>query len=275
MASYAIGDVQGCFEPLQRLLDRLNFDPAADTLWFAGDLVNRGPESLAVLRQVRGLGDRAITVLGNHDLALLVIAAGFGRPGKRDTLDQVLAAPDAGELLDWLRHRPVLHHDADLGFTLVHAGLAPAWDLATAQACARELETALRGPAHRELLAGMFGDRPERWSDDLVGLDRLRCIVNHCTRMRFCRLDGSLDLQAKSPPGRQPEGLLPWFELPWRRNRDLDIVFGHWAALGHYRAPGIHALDSGCVWGGRLTALRLDEGGDTVVSVPCGSMDRS
>ncbi len=270
MATYAIGDVQGCFEPLQRLLDKLNFDPAADTLWFAGDLVNRGPESLAVLRQVRELGDRAITVLGNHDLALLVIAAGFSRPGRRDTMIDVLNAPDAEQLLDWLRHRPLLHHDAELGFTLVHAGLAPAWDLATAQACARELEAALRGPAHRTLLAEMFGNRPERWSDDLTGLDRLRCIINYCTRMRFCRLDGSLDLQAKSPPGRQPEGLLPWFELPWRRNRDLDIVFGHWAALGHYRAPGIYALDSGCVWGGRLTALRLDDGGETVVSVSCG-----
>jgi bis(5'-nucleosyl)-tetraphosphatase (symmetrical) len=271
MAVYAIGDVQGCLEPLQRLLDELNFDPAADTLWFAGDLVNRGPESVAVLRLVYGLGEHALTVLGNHDLSLLAIAAGVGRRGRHDTVDDVLSAPDAKELLDWLHHRPLLHHDAGLGFTLVHAGLAPAWDLATAQACARELEAALRGSEYHDFLADMFGNQPERWTDDLAGIDRLRCITNHFTRMRYCRFDGSLDLRAKNPPGQQPQGLVPWFELPWRRNRDLDIVFGHWAALGHYRAPGIHALDSGCVWGGRLTALRLDDGGETVVSVACKS----
>ncbi len=270
MAVYAIGDVQGCHEPLQRLLEWLRFDPADDRLWFVGDLVNRGPESVAVLRLVRDLGARALTVLGNHDLSLLAIAAGVSRPGHKDTIDDVLAAPDADELLDWLRHQPLLHHDAALGYTLVHAGLAPAWDLDTAQACARELEQVLRGPGYREFLARMFGDQPDRWSDELSGIKRLRCITNHLTRMRYCRFDGSLDLGIKSPPGQQSPGLVPWFELPWRRNRDLDIVFGHWAALGHYRAPGIHALDSGCVWGGRLTALRLDDGSEAVDSVACG-----
>lgn len=269
MSVYAIGDVQGCYEPLVRLLDRLRFDPAADTLWFAGDLVNRGPQSLAVLRLVRGLGERAVTVLGNHDLNLLALAAGVDRSRKRDTLDAVLDAPERDELLDWLRRRPLLHHDAGLGFTLVHAGLAPAWDLARASACAGELEAVLRSDAYADYLPQMYGDRPERWSDALTGVERLRCITNHFTRMRFCRADGTLDLDASGPPGSQPAGFMPWFEVPGRRNAGLDIVFGHWAALGYYRAPGVHALDSGCVWGGRLTALRLDDGGETVISVPC------
>ncbi len=269
MAVYAIGDVQGCYAPLRRLLDRLGFDPVADQLWLVGDLVNRGPQSLAVLRFLCQLGNAAICVLGNHDLALLTLAAGLTQPRRGDTMTEVVAAPDAAELLAWLRQRPLLHHDAGLGFTLAHAGLAPAWDLAQARDCAAEVETVLRGPDYRDFLAGMYGDQPDRWSDDLRGIARLRCIVNYFTRMRFCRPDGSLDLKAKGPPGQQAPGLQPWFELPDRRNRDLRIVFGHWAALGYHRAPGIYALDSGCVWGGQLTALRLDGADQSVFSVAC------
>jgi len=265
---YAIGDVQGCYDPLQRLLEQLRFDPTQDMLWFAGDLVNRGPQSLQVLRLVQSLGDRAVTVLGNHDLTLLVVAAGFRQARRKDTFDSILNAPDRESLLDWLRHRPLLHHDATLGFTMVHAGLTSQWDLAQAQACAVELETALRGSDYRDFLAQMFGNKPVRWADSLTGIERLRFIVNTLTRMRFCHPDGSLDLVNKGPPGSQPSPLLPWFEVPERRNADLNVVFGHWAALGYHQVPGIYSLDSGCVWGKRLTALCLNEP-DNVQWVPC------
>jgi bis(5'-nucleosyl)-tetraphosphatase (symmetrical) len=268
VAVYAVGDVQGCYEPLQRLLAQLRFDPSRDLLWFAGDLVNRGPHSLKVLRLVRSLGERAVTVLGNHDLTLLAVAAGYRQARRKDTFHGILNAADREPLLDWLRHRPLLHHDPALGFTLVHAGLAPQWDLAQAQACAAELEAVLRGPGYRDFLAQMFGSEPRRWAVSLTGIRRLRFIVNCLTRMRFCHPDGTLDFAQNGAPGSQPSALLPWFELPGRRNADLKVVFGHWAALGYYRVPGIYALDSGCVWGNRLTALRLDDP-ETVHWVPC------
>ncbi len=270
MATYAIGDLHGCCDPLQRLLEQIRFDPTVDRLWFVGDIVNRGGQSLDTLRLVMQLGSTAITVQGNHDLSLLAIAGGHAKARAKDTVQPILDAPDAAELLDWLRRLPLLHHDADLGFTLVHAGLAPQWDLAQAQACARELETVLRGPDYQDFLAVMYGSQPDCWDDPLSGVDRLRCSANYFTRMRFCRIDdGGLDFASKETPQQAPENLLPWFEIPWRRNADLNIVFGHWAALGHYRAPGVYALDSGCAWGNRLTALRLDDGGETVVSVSC------
>ncbi len=268
MAIYAIGDIQGCHDPLLRLLDLLKFDPAADALWLVGDLVNRGPHSVDVLRLVRGLGERAVAVLGNHDLTLLAVAAGEVKPKRKDTFHSILDAPDRDELLDWLRRCPLLHHDPALGFTMVHAGLPPQWDLALAQRCAAELEATLRGPNGGKLLARMFGDEPRRWKSDLAGYDRLRFTVNALTRMRFCAADGALSLSEKGSPGSQGKGLLPWFAVPGRRNADLNLVFGHWAALGYYRAPGIYALDSGCVWGNRLTAIRLDEPGVPVWSVP-------
>ncbi|MFO1351197.1 MAG: symmetrical bis(5'-nucleosyl)-tetraphosphatase [Gammaproteobacteria bacterium] len=268
MAIYAIGDIQGCYDPLRRLLDTLAFDPAHDRLWFTGDLVNRGPQSLAVLRFIKTLDACAVMVLGNHDLSLLAIAEGFQRAKPYDTIADVLAAPDRDALLDWLRRRPMLHHDAELGFTMAHAGLAPQWDLAQACACAAELETTLRGPAYRDFLARMFGNEPQRWRDDLRGVERLRCIVNIFTRMRFCSADGTLSLTDKGAPGSQPPHLMPWFHAPGRRNAALNIVFGHWAALGFYREPGVYALDSGCVWGHRLSALRLD-GPEQVYAVAC------
>lgn len=258
MAVYAIGDIQGCYDPLQRLLDSLNFDATRDTVWFAGDLINRGPQSLHVLRLVYELGDRAITVLGNHDLTLLAVAHGFKKPRRRDTFQTILEAADRETLLDWLRHCPMLHHDPALNFTMVHAGLAPQWDLTQAQSCAAELENTLRGSRYRDFLAQMFGSEPRRWQDHLQGIERLRFICNCMTRMRFCHDDGTLNFSEKGPPGSQPEDLMPWFRIPGRRNAELNIVFGHWASLGFHREHGIYALDSGCVWGNQLTAVRLD-----------------
>lgn len=268
MAVYAIGDVQGCRESLERLLERINFDPVEDTLWFCGDLVNRGPDSLGALRFVRKLGDRTISVLGNHDLHLVASARASRPPREKDTFHDVLGAPDADELLDWLRRRPALHHDAELGYTLVHAGLVPQWDLDTAVACARELEAALAADDHAAFIDAMYGDQPDLWDDALTGIDRLRFIVNSFTRLRFVDADGRAVFHYKGAPGTQPAGLMPWFEHPGRRSRDLHIVFGHWSTLDR-RGGGVYPLDSGCVWGGKLTALQLDgDGGWFSVECP-------
>lgn len=269
MAVYAIGDIQGCYDPLQRLLELIRFDPAADTLWLTGDLINRGPKSVAVMRLVKDLGGQAVTVLGNHDLTLLAVAEGFVPLKRKDTFHEILEAPDREDLIHWLRHRPMLHHDPHLGYVMVHAGLPPQWDLALATGCARELEAVLQGERHRDFLAQMFGSEPRVWHEGLTGVERLRFTVNALTRMRFCHEDGSLNFDQKGPPGSQPKDLKPWFLAPGRRNADLKVVFGHWAALGYYRDRGIYALDSGCVWGGQLTALRLD-GAEEVFRVGCG-----
>ena len=258
MAVYAIGDIQGCFDELQALLELIRFDPADDRLWFVGDLVNRGPASLETLRFVRDLGPDAITVLGNHDIHLLALAHGIPLDKDDHTMDAVLTAPDGAELVDWLCHRPLLHHDETLGYTMVHAGLPPQWDLHMARQCAHEVETVLRGSQRAVLLEEMYGNRPERWSAQLKGWDRLRFIVNCFTRMRFCDESGRLDLQCSGPPGTQPAGYRPWFELPHRASRDLRIIFGHWSALGRRDDPGIFPIDSACLWGGQLTALRID-----------------
>ncbi|HSN71572.1 MAG TPA: symmetrical bis(5'-nucleosyl)-tetraphosphatase [Steroidobacteraceae bacterium] len=272
MAVYAIGDVQGCCDELERLLQEIGFDASRDQLWFAGDLVNRGPRSLDTLRFVRSLGDSAVTVLGNHDLHLLAVAISPRRKVKsKDTIDDILAAPDRDELLDWLRHRPLLYHDVELGRTMVHAGFVPQWDLATATACARELEIALQDRmSARALFDGMYGDQPDRWSDDLGGVARLRFITNALTRLRFCNADGRLDLKYKGAIDDAPGGLMPWFKVPGRRSRDLRIVCGHWSAIGYHDADGILAIDTGCVWGGQLCAVRLDEPAPPVF-VKCSS----
>lgn len=269
MSIYAIGDLQGCHAELERLLDRLDFDPAVDRLWFAGDLVNRGPESLAVLRRVRALGDSAIVVLGNHDLHLLAVAAGNAKHSKKSTLGAILRAPDRDELLDWLRRQPMLHHDPDLGLTLVHAGLPPQWDLAEALTCARELETVLRSDDYSEFLHAMYGNEPARWSPDLGGIERLRFITNVLTRLRFCTPDGTLALKEKGEIGSQEPGLLPWFQVPGRRTRQDRIVFGHWSALGYWSGENVWAIDSGCLWGGALTALRLDSEPLEPIQIEC------
>lgn len=269
MSVFAIGDVQGCFDDLKRLLDRLNFEPGEDQLWFTGDLVNRGPKSLETLRFVRGLGDGAVSVLGNHDLHLLAVAEGFQSLRPNDTVHDLLDAPDAAELLEWLRFRPLAHYAADPGYLLVHAGLPPEWNLATALRCAREVEAALRDDGYRHLLENMYGNEPARWRDDLEGVERLRYIINAFTRIRFCTPDGHLDFTHKGQPGSQPANLVPWFRVPGRRNSDIDIVFGHWSTLLDSKTPRVFALDTGCLWGGKLTALRLDDEESLWISVGC------
>ncbi|HEX7046717.1 MAG TPA: symmetrical bis(5'-nucleosyl)-tetraphosphatase [Gammaproteobacteria bacterium] len=269
MAVFAIGDVQGCFDELQRLLDKLNFDPDKDRLWFTGDLVNRGPKSLETLRFVRDLGDGAISVLGNHDLHLLAVAEGFQAERPRDTMRTVLDAPDASELLNWLRHRPLAHYDAALGYLLVHGGLPPEWNLDAALDAAREVESELRGANYRDLLRDMYGNEPARWSEDLAGTERRRYIINAFTRIRYCTADGQLDFTHKGPPGSQPPDLLPWFSVPGRENAELDVLFGHWSTLRDSKTPRAFALDTGCLWGGKLTALRIDGEERLRVSVGC------
>lgn len=267
MTIYAIGDVQGCFDELQALLDGIGFRPQRDHLWFAGDLVNRGPKSLETLRFVRELG--AVTVLGNHDLHLLASSHFPDYRKHRDTLEQVRRAPDGDELLDWLRRRPLLHHDEETGYTLIHAGLPPQWDLQTARRCAAEVERVLRGKDFHQFLEVMYGNRPDRWSEELEGWDRLRFITNCFTRLRYCDAEGRIALGQKGPPGSQPRDLKPWFAWKKRRSRDMNILFGHWSTLGAYDAPGIHALDTGCLWGGSLTAFRVDAKKPKRFEYPC------
>ncbi len=268
MAVYAIGDIQGCLHELQQLLSHLRFDPSVDRLWFAGDLVNRGPQSLETLRFIRGLDAAALTVLGNHDLHLLAAACNPARIKRKDTLNAILDAPDREELLDWLRKQPLLHHDAELGYTLIHAGLPPQWDLEQAKHCAAEVEALLRGENYAEYFAHMYGDEPEQWSDSLRGWDRIRFITNCLTRLRYCDTDGRLGLPFKGAPGSQPAPYQPWFEIKHRLSKPLKILFGHWSTLGQRDDDGIFPLDSGCLWGGQMTALRLDTEPHWV-RVPC------
>jgi bis(5'-nucleosyl)-tetraphosphatase (symmetrical) len=257
MATYAIGDLQGCFEPLERLLKSIAFDAARDRLWFVGDLVNRGPDSLACLRFVRGLGDAAVCVLGNHDLHLICVAEGVERTRKRDTLDDVLAAPDRAALLEWLRQRPLMHVEGT--HALVHAGLVPEWTVARARELAGEVEARLRAPDYRDFLARMYGDEPDRWDDGLAGVERLRVIVNAMTRLRVCDASGAMVMGFKGEPGEASDAWTPWFDMPGRRSRDHALVCGHWSALGLCLRPDLLSLDSGCVWGRGLTAVRLED----------------
>ena len=274
MAVYAIGDIQGCFNEMMTMLAQLHFEPGRDQVWFVGDLVNRGPQSLEVLRYVRGLGENAVTVLGNHDIHLLAVAGGHTTARRDDTFQDVLNAPDGHELLDWLRHQPLLHHDANLGdnglgMTMIHAGLPPQWDLATARACAAEVEHELRGARYRDYLAAIYGNGPAQWSDTLTGNERWRFITNCFTRLRYCDAQGRLALKDKGAPGAQTVGYLPWFTVPGRASTGMEIVFGHWSTLGACDVPGVHHLDTGCVWGGALTALRLDGRHRERISIPC------
>lgn len=257
MATYAVGDIQGCFASLQALLEKCSFSPEFDRLWLVGDLVNRGPRSLETLRFVKGLGDRAVTVLGNHDLSLLMAAEGFGKRHRSDTIDDILAAPDRDELLHWLRHQRLMHVQGD--YAMVHAGLLPAWSVAEARALAGEVEQALQAENYREFLANMWGSEPGAWDSSLTGWPRLRVIVNAMTRMRFCSPAGEMDFKAKGELSQAPAGYLPWFEVPGRRSAATVLVTGHWSALGLRLEPNLLALDSGCLWGGKLSALRLED----------------
>lgn len=259
MAFYVIGDVQGCYDDLQRLLDKIRFDFRADTLWFTGDLVNRGPKSVETLRFVKALGRGAVTVLGNHDLHMLAVAENTERYRSKDTFSDVFNAPDADELLDWLRGQPLLHFDEARNILLVHAGLDPAWDIAEARALAAEVEAALRGEDYHRFFECMYGNEPDRWDRRLSGWDRLRFVTNTFTRLRYCDHEGHQILDSKGPVGTQPEGYEPWFQIERRRSKGTRIVFGHWAALGAARHGGeVYSVDSGCGWGGALTALRLE-----------------
>ncbi|MGO4551616.1 symmetrical bis(5'-nucleosyl)-tetraphosphatase [Lysobacter sp. 2RAF19] len=259
MTTWAIGDLQGCYDPLQRLLERIKFDPAADRLWFCGDLVNRGGQSLETLRLVHSLRAQSVVVLGNHDLSLLAI--GERRPDEQRKvnadLQRVLFADDARELLDWLRLQPLVHADRQLGWMMVHAGLAPKWTTQLAQKHAAEIEQKLRGNDFRKLLKNMYGDRPA-WSPRLTGMERDRAIINVFTRLRYCSPRGRIAFEEKGAPGTQQPGLYPWYEVPGRADRDLKIVCGHWSTLGLFIGHGVHAIDTGAVWGGKLTALQLD-----------------
>jgi bis(5'-nucleosyl)-tetraphosphatase (symmetrical) len=264
---YAIGDIQGCASELGALLTKINFSADRDRLWFVGDLVNRGPSSLEALRYVRSLSDNAVTVLGNHDLHLLALVLGGEAVRKGDTLDEVLAARDRDELLEWLLHRPLAHFDAERGDLLIHAGLVPQWDVPQALELAHEVEEALRRDPG-EFLRQMYGDQPDRWDARLTGMERLRFTVNVLTRLRVCTADGRIDLRMKGAPSHARASFQPWFEHPERASRTARIVFGHWSALGYVDAHGVIGLDTGCVWGGALTAFNLDAV-EPPVSIPC------
>jgi bis(5'-nucleosyl)-tetraphosphatase (symmetrical) len=267
MAIYVVGDVQGCFDELRALLDKVDFDPRRDRLWCAGDLVNRGPKSLKTLRFAKSIN--ALVVLGNHDLHLLASAHIPKYRKHKDTLKQVMNASDGPELLDWLRQQPLLHHDTKTGYTLIHAGLPPQWDLDTARRCANKVSKVLRSDRYIDFLRTMYGNHPSRWSEELKSWDRLRFITNCLTRLRYCDANGHLALEQKGPPGSQPRHLRPWFEWEHRKSRDMNILFGHWSTLGGYDAPGVHALDTGCLWGGKLTAFRLGKKNSKRIAYKC------
>ena len=257
MATYAVGDIQGCYHELEQMLRLMQFDIKKDKLWLVGDLVNRGADSLAVLRLVKAMGDAAITVLGNHDLHLLAVAAGVAELHHSDTLDEILAAPDRDELLTWLRQQRMLHVQDN--FVLLHAGLLPGWTVQQAQSVAHEVEQALRGADYIPFLEKMYGNTPHHWDDALTGYNRLRVITNALTRMRICTVQGEMQFKFKGEAGDVPEGYLPWFDVPQRASAEATVVFGHWSALGLLVKHNVIALDTGCLWGGDLTAIRLED----------------
>jgi len=257
MATYAVGDIQGCYNELQQMLELVEFDSKKDQLWLVGDLVNRGADSLSVLRLVKSMGDAAITVLGNHDLHLLAVAAGVAELHHSDTLDEILAAPDRDELLAWMRQQRMLHVQDN--FVLLHAGLLPGWDVQQALTLAREVEQALRGADYVTFLEKMYGNTPHHWDESLTGYARLRVITNALTRMRICTLQGEMQFKFKGEVGDVPEGYLPWFDVPQRASGEATVVFGHWSALGLIARQNVIALDTGCLWGGAMTAIRLQD----------------
>ncbi|MEO8133567.1 MAG: symmetrical bis(5'-nucleosyl)-tetraphosphatase [Betaproteobacteria bacterium] len=258
MTTYAIGDIQGCHAEFVELLDLIGFERARDRIWLVGDLVNRGPGSLAVLRDVKALGDRAVTVLGNHDFHLLRLGAGYGKQHSGDTLGEILAAPDRDELVDWLAHRPLIHREGR--WLMVHAGLIPGWDADRAEALAREVEAVLRSDRRQAFLEDLYGDVPDQWDDALQGHDRWRTIVNVCARLRFCDAEGKMEFDEKRGARFAPAGFKAWFDLDNRASADHRVICGHWSTQELMLAPNVLMLDSGCLWGGALTAVRLEDG---------------
>lgn len=257
MATYAIGDIQGCYDDLRRLLDQVDFDPGRDRLWLAGDLVNRGPKSLETLRFVKSLGDAAVCVLGNHDLHLIATVVALGKSSKKDTLGAILRAADCDELIAWLRHRKLFHYDDD--YCMLHAGLPPQWDFELTRQMALETEQAMQSPDYERFFRAMYGNKPAVWQDDLSHSEKLRFAINCFSRLRYCSADGVLDFSQKGPLGSQPAHLLPWFAVPGRRSLNLRIIFGHWSTLGYYEGYNCYGIDTGCLWGGQLTALELSD----------------
>ena len=257
MSIYAVGDIQGCYHELEQMLELVQFDQSKDKLWLVGDLVNRGADSLSVLRLIKSMGDAAINVLGNHDLHLLAVAAGVAELHHSDTLDEILAAPDRDELLTWLRQQRMLYVQDKV--VLLHAGLMPEWSVQQAQQLTHEVEHALRGADYVHFLQKMYGNIPHQWNDNLEGDNRLRVITNALTRMRICNVQGEMQFKFKGEVGDVPEGYLPWFDIPHRASDDATVVFGHWSALGLIVRPNVIALDTGCLWGGNLTAIRLQD----------------
>lgn len=269
MATYAIGDIQGCFYSFQQLLNTIRFDDGRDRLWLVGDIVNRGAGSLEVLRWVYQHQPVVDMVLGNHDLHTLAVAEGFVKAHRSDTIRPILDAPDRKQLLNWLRRQPLLHANDD--YVMVHAGLLPQWNRNQALALAGEVESALRGEFYRDFLARMYGNKPDQWSPRLFGMDRLRVITNAMTRLRVCSQEGVMDFEFKGELEDIPDGMVPWFDVDTRRSEDFPIIFGHWSALGLKQRPNLYALDTGCLWGGKLTAMRLED--KQIFQVPCSPQD--
>jgi bis(5'-nucleosyl)-tetraphosphatase (symmetrical) len=267
MGLYLIGDVQGCDAALGQLLTEINFSPSRDHLVLLGDLVNRGPDSLKVLRRMQALGDAAQCLLGNHDLHALAVACGAREPHKSDTLHELLAAPDATELFDWLRHRELaIFRD---GILMVHAGVLPQWDATKTIALCADLMPAIRQKDSKTFFQNMYGNAPAAWRDDLQGSERHRVIINALTRLRFCSPQGEMEFATKEGAGAAPEGYMPWFDVPGRLTADITVAFGHWSTLGLINRPNLIALDTGCVWGGCLSAMRVDDGRRDLVQVKC------
>ncbi|MDH5517517.1 MAG: symmetrical bis(5'-nucleosyl)-tetraphosphatase [Gammaproteobacteria bacterium] len=269
MATYAIGDVQGCYSDLLRLLDKIKFDTAADTLWFCGDIINRGPDSLQTIRFIRQLGSHAITVLGNHDLHLLALAYLSNKPAKYDTVDDILAADDRDELINWLRQQKLFHYDSDLNISMVHAGIPPQWTLEQTCQYAEEMQQQLQRDNPRPFFKHMYGNYPAQWDNQLKGWDRYRFITNVFTRMRFCDAQGRPDFKFKGDIGTQPAHLTAWFMHKERRTKNNDIIFGHWSTLSALNEPHVYPIDNGCLWGGQLTALRIDRTEKELIQIDC------
>jgi bis(5'-nucleosyl)-tetraphosphatase (symmetrical) len=271
MSTYAIGDLQGCYSELQTLLDNINFDETNDQLWFVGDIVNRGPESLKCVRFVKALGAKAKTVLGNHELHLLAIANKVRKPHRNDTIDEILNANDADELLEWIKQQPLLVTDPDLNFTMIHAGLPPQWTLDQAKELAQETETLLQSNQFNNFIHYMYGDQPDTWSDELKDNDRHRFIINAFTRIRYFDKNGKLNLKEKASPGSQDKSLSPWYAIPERKTKKDKLIFGHWSTVqlgneNNFKQYNVYPLDTGCLWGGVLTAMRLED--EKLFSVP-------